>query len=68
MARTKSEQHQAIIEDALALLQQLVDELTEIQDNTPENLQGSTQYEKRDDAIDALDNAISEIGAIELWI
>jgi hypothetical protein len=41
---------QSTIEDAMSILQELRDEMQEVVDNTPENLQGSDLYSRREEA------------------
>lgn len=49
------------IRDLLADLEVLRDEEEEYRDNIPENLQGSERYERADECVDGLTEAIDEI-------
>ena len=48
-----------IVQEAIEGLEPLRDEEIEYRDNIPENMQSSEIYEKANDAVDALDEAIS---------
>ena len=49
------------IRDLLVDLEVLRDEEEEYRDNIPENLQGSERYERADECVDGLTEAIDEI-------
>ena len=49
------------IYEAKDRLEMLHDEEEEYRDNIPENLQGSERYERAEEAVDALDSAMSSL-------
>lgn len=53
------------IQDAIAILQYVLDEEQEAYDNMPESLQSSERGDNSQSAIDALDTAIGELEGIE---
>lgn len=53
------------IEEAKGILESVRDEEQEAYDNMPENFQNGERGEKSQAAIDALENAISELEGIE---
>ena len=54
------------ISQGLSTIEELKDELQEWLDNMPENLQGGSKEDELQEAIDALDDVISNVGdAIE---
>ena len=50
-----------VAQEALGDLEFLKDSLQEKQDNTPENLEGSSAYENREECIDALENSVYDL-------
>lgn len=59
--RKKLEELYDIIYEAKDRLEMLHDEEEEYRDNIPENLQGSERYERAEEAVDALDSAVSSL-------
>ena len=57
--RKELEELYDIIYEAKDRLEMLHDEEEEYRDNIPENLQGSERYERAEEAVDALDSAMS---------
>ena len=50
-----------LLENASGLVNQVLDEEQDSLDNTPENLMESDQYQKREAAVDRLEEAIEQI-------
>ena len=50
-----------LLENASGLVNQILDEEQDSLDNTPENLMESDQYQKREAAVDRLEEAIEQI-------
>lgn len=61
--RKEIEKVVAELQDKLLCLESLRDEEQEYLDNIPENLQGSERYEKTENIIDDMTNAIDEINS-----
>lgn len=59
--REKLNAANALLEKASDIIFNVVDEETDALDNTPENLQSSDAYYKREEIIDSLEDAISDI-------
>lgn len=59
--RKELEELYDIIYEAKDRLEMLHDEEEEYRDNIPENLQGSERYERAEEAVDALDSAMSSL-------
>ena len=59
--RKELEELYDIIYEAKERLEMLHDEEEEYRDNIPENLQGSERYERAEEAVDALDSAMSSL-------
>lgn len=59
--REKLAQAGNMLERASDILMSVIDEETYALDNTPENLQGSEAYSHREDVIDSLEDALSDI-------
>ena len=59
--KKKLEELYDIIYEAKDRLEMLHDEEEEYRDNIPENLQGSERYERAEEAVDALDFAMSSL-------
>lgn len=59
--RKELEELYDIIYEAKDRLETLHDEEEEYRDNIPENLQGSERYERAEEAVDALDSAMSSL-------
>lgn len=59
--RKELEELYDIIFEAKDRLEMLHDEEEEYRDNIPENLQGSERYERAEEAVDALDSAMSSL-------
>ena len=59
--RKELEELYDIIYEAKERLVMLHDEEEEYRDNIPENLQGSERYERAEEAVDALDSAMSSL-------
>ena len=51
----------SMLASASAMVDQAAEEEQESMDNLPENLQGSVQYEKMEDAVSLLESAIEDI-------
>ena len=59
--RKKIEDITGKMRDLLTDLESLADEEEEYKDNIPENLQGSERYERAEECVDGLQEAIREI-------
>lgn len=51
----------SMLASASAMIDQAAEEEQESMDNLPDNLQGSAQYEKMEDAVSLLESAIEDI-------
>ena len=63
--RDKLKTAQRIIQDAAAIVSEIIDKEQDSLDNYPENLQASDGYEKIEDAISNLEEAINDLESAE---